>query len=110
VQKMNVDFERNESSWVGEVGMFVLAGGPVGYGILKLAGVNSTDLANGLTDSWSSSGQNLDDAHKDFEKKFAELQNDPRFADRLKYPPGSAERAAIDKAMLAELEKSSART
>ncbi|MBL0213631.1 MAG: hypothetical protein IPQ07_07100 [Myxococcales bacterium] len=96
-------FERTESSWVGEVGIAVVMG-PFGYMGAKSMGIQPTDIANGLTDMWSGSGKTLDKTHADVEAKFLAIKQDPKYAGYDKLPVGSPERAAMDKAMMAELQ------
>ena len=81
--KEDYEFERKDSGWVGDVGMAVLLG-PAGYLAAKAMGIDSTDIANGITDTWSDSGKQLD---KDYAKLIADIEaakkareNDPALA------------------------------
>jgi hypothetical protein len=95
-------FERTESGWVGNAAMFVM--NPLGYGAMQSQGINSTTIANGLTDMWSGSGKRLDQTHAEIEERYQQILRDPRFANYDKLPPGSPERAAMDRAMMKELQ------
>ncbi|MBA3452341.1 MAG: hypothetical protein H0T42_04510, partial [Deltaproteobacteria bacterium] len=101
--KEDYAFERTESSWVGDTGMLVVMG-PFGYAAAKSMGVEPTDLANGLTDSWSGTGKRLDQTDKEIEAKYAQIKADPKYANYENLPIGSPERAAMDKAMMADLQ------
>ncbi|HVK89637.1 MAG TPA: hypothetical protein VM513_36190 [Kofleriaceae bacterium] len=90
-------FERTQSGWVGTAAMWIMSPAAAA------TGVKSTDIANGLTDLWSGSGQRLDQTHREIEEKYLAIRNDPRFKDYDKFPPGSPEREAMDRAMMAEL-------
>ncbi|MDX2087538.1 MAG: annexin [Kofleriaceae bacterium] len=96
-------FERKDGGWFGDAAMFAM--NPLGYTAMKASGENpTTNIGNALTDMWSGSGQRLDQTHADIERRYAEIKKDPRFASYDSLPIGSPERAAMDKAMMAELQ------